>query len=58
MSSFIQDTLLDGALRFSFIHPIEETAIELRLIPSGKHLYTVTRYGLDFVTTLNFEVLP
>jgi hypothetical protein len=58
LQSFARDTLLDGALRFEFVHPVDDVTFEARLVPADKGLYTIKPHGLDYQVTLNMEVLP
>ena len=58
LKTFVYDTLKSGTLRFSFTHPVDGGEIELRMLPQGDSMYTISRYGTTFKTSLKFEILP
>ena len=58
LQTFIQSTLNDGALRFEFSHPLDGGTIEMRIVPQGDYLYSVTPYGHNFRVSFDIEVLP
>jgi hypothetical protein len=58
LQSFAGETLQDGALRFAFTHPLDGVSFEARLLPDGNSLYKVTPHGIDYLATLELEILP
>lgn len=58
LRDFVKNTLKDGALRFTFVHPVDGYEFEARIIPDGDNLYTVTPLKTNYMTTLKIEVLP
>lgn len=55
--TFINRTLHQGALRFSFEDPITEVNAEMR-VASGESLYTITPVGFEWKVSFKVEVLP
>ncbi len=58
--AFYKDTLGDGALSFTWIHPVTQVAINARFIASdGKALAILRSLRSDlFLVSLKYEVLP
>lgn len=55
---FVENILKDGALRFSFRHPSKGIDVEVRIVPGNESLFTLTRYGFDWLVSFKLEVLP
>jgi hypothetical protein len=54
LDDFYNDTLSAGALRFAWLHPVYETAVEMRFtkVPAW------VREGKDLKVTMILEILP
>jgi len=59
LENFIKNTLL-GTRRFSFPHPRTNTAVEVRIVPSGEGEFFKLQYLAPgyWNTSLKFEILP
>jgi len=51
---FYNETLLGGSLRFSWVHPVYGTAVEMRFTAVPSWIFE----GKDLKVTLSLEVLP
>jgi len=60
MDTFLQETLLGGALKFDWLHPRTGAAVTFRIIPESEEtLNTYTPLGRGYwSTSLQVEALP
>jgi hypothetical protein len=58
LKNFVEHTLRNGALRFEYTHPMDDTTIEVRFVPSGEKLLDFKPFGLGFKVDLKLEILP
>lgn len=60
MDTFLQETIMSGALPFDWLHPRTGAAVSFRVIPeSADTLNTFTPLGAGlWQTSLNLEVMP
>ena len=56
--TFIKVTLNQGSLRFQDVHPVDGTLVELRFLPQGDKIYSLTREGQGWSTVVRLQVMP